>query len=428
MPILHLVAAHRRRRRARGVGAEVQAPRRVRRAGRSRSSKSESRACVLGVASAPALRRCRRCGRLGLVRGGLGAAARARGRRCPACRRSSTACGSRTSPTSTSASRRAATARVRSARSSGSRERAARTSSRSPATSSRVRAGEPLLRDCSARPRAGRSPCSATTTSRSAAIRSRRRPSSPSSSPATLLVDEGATRRAARPAGLDRGRRPARLPRGARPACELADPERRTSRILLCHFPHVARPAPAGRVRPRPRRATCTTARSACRIRARKIRLAHPSAPYTRRALPPAAATMHVSPGPRDDVRAVPFLRAARGDRARAAAQRLDRGAVEGQATIATDILARYAADAAREVDGRARARRERAARPRGVRIAERGRRRARRAARRASSGASSIPALGARSAGARARVPRSAWPTSSRRRSTWSSTRSPPE
>ena len=97
MPILHLsqligVAAGRRR-----VGAQVQAARRLRPAG-ARQARALRRAALrlAGAAAGGA--------RVGLVRGRLGAAPRARGAGCPGCRRSSTGSGSRTSPTSTSAS------------------------------------------------------------------------------------------------------------------------------------------------------------------------------------------------------------------------------------------------------------------------------------------------------------------------------------
>ena len=115
MPILHLsqligVAAG-----LEDVGAEVQAPRRLACGPCSRSSRSEREAprataarWQLGSrAGAPRGWRCR----LGLVRGGLAAARACSRSSSPGCRPSSTACGSRTSPTSTSAFPRAGGAR-----------------------------------------------------------------------------------------------------------------------------------------------------------------------------------------------------------------------------------------------------------------------------------------------------------------------------
>src|SRR4029453_8096160 len=52
--------------------------------------------------------------------------------------------------------------------------------------------------------------------------------------------------------------------------------------------------------------------------------------------------------GPRDDARPVSLRGEARGDRAGATFGRV----MDGQASISADILARYAADAAREVAG----------------------------------------------------------------------------
>ena len=85
-----------------------------------------------------------------------------------------------------------------------------------------------------------RTRCSATTTSRSAATRRRVRSNLHELAPATLLRDEGVDARAARPAGLDRRGAPAddRSPAGEdRP--ELALPRDADLRILLCHFPRV---------------------------------------------------------------------------------------------------------------------------------------------------------------------------------------------
>ena len=85
------LAADRRRRRLRGVGAALQAARRL---GRARPREAPGLKALAGSRRGRA--------RLGVVRGGMGAA-RHRDVAFPGCRPSSTACGSRTSRTSTSA-------------------------------------------------------------------------------------------------------------------------------------------------------------------------------------------------------------------------------------------------------------------------------------------------------------------------------------
>ena len=79
-----------------------------------------------------------------------------------------------------------------------------------------------------------------------------------------------------------------------------------------------------------------------------KIRFAHLRARLTEGMLPPGRRDAARLTGPRHDVRALPALRAARGDRARSA--RI--GLMEGHAVISPDVLASYAADAALEVEG----------------------------------------------------------------------------
>ena len=84
-----------------------------------------------------------------------------------------------------------------------------------------------------------------------------------------------------------------------------------------------------------------------------KLRLAHLGARATTAASTACRAARCTSRPARDDLRPVPVRRAARSDRAGATT-----GVMEGHAVISSDILARYAADAALEVNGRARPRR----------------------------------------------------------------------
>ena len=306
------LAARRRRRRARGVGAEVQAARRLRSRRSSRSSRSEAgpsaRASprVAGVAAG---------GIAGAVRGRLGAARASSTSPCPGCRRSSTGCGSRTSPTSISACPRAARARS-TGRSSGSPS-GSPTSSSSPATCSPGRRASERLRALLARlPPA--TPCSATTTSPT-----RRDPfSKPVGERRPRRRDaarrRGGDARAARPARAARRRRPAlvhaRAGRGRgssptrRPTCASCSATSRASStgcppgafhlVLAGHMhdgqiclPYAGRQGahrpPAGAVQPR--------ASTGGRRRAARLARA------------------------RHDVRPVPLLRPSGGDRARPA-------------------------------------------------------------------------------------------------------------
>ena len=278
-----------------------------------------------------------------MVRGGLGAAARARRARSPACRRSSTGCGSRTSRTSISASRRAARARS-SARSTWVEERQPDLVCVTGDLLSRPR-GEPTLlallerlahpyvvlgnhdlaisRDPFSQPVALGELAHGTLLSRRVGeleLRGRR------------VEIAGVDPRSwldKRPSGL----RPTRTP---------------TLRILLCHFPRALDRVPAGRLdlilaghlHARPDRAARTAAASCCsRIRARATRTGSTGA---------AATAMHVSPGLGTTF--VPFRFSARPE---ATELVLRCGhAWTATAVISPDVLARYAADAAAEVRG----------------------------------------------------------------------------
>ena len=277
----------------------------------------------------------RRCGSVGpgvrLVRGRLAAHAGARAaRRRPAAQRW-TGSGSRTSPTSTSARSRAALSRG-GARPSGC-ARAGPTSSSSPATCSRGRAD--ARRSTRRWPVSTPSPCSATTTSRSRAIRSRAPPSSTgcrgrcSSTSPRLIELRGVPVQVAGTA-----------PRVAGPVPE---PDAAAAfRILLSHYPACARPATSS-CSP----GTCTQARSCFRIPAGRSASRISGRPLSegvyRRGRRHAARLARS----RHDVRPLPLLRPARGDRAGSKI-----GIVEGHSVISPDVLARYAADAAREVRG----------------------------------------------------------------------------
>ena len=160
-----------------------------------------------------------------------------------------------------------------------------------------------------------RTSCSATTTSRSRATRSRGPSSSAGSSTGrccstrVVEVELRAARRARR-------RRPAHVAR-ARRASDFAEPATPTCSILLCHFPRALDRVRAGPLPPDPRRPParrpdrrCRTASAGCCSRIRGAR-------YARRRLPARRDGDARLAGPRHDVRAVSLLRPPRGDRAR---------------------------------------------------------------------------------------------------------------
>ena len=79
-----------------------------------------------------------------------------------------------------------------------------------------------------------------------------------------------------------------------------------------------------------------------------KIRFAHPRAKLVRGVVPARGSRAPRVTGPRHDVSTPPLLRPARGDRAGSKIG----GVTEGHSVISPDVLATYAADAAREVEG----------------------------------------------------------------------------
>ena len=197
---------------------------------------------------------------------------------------------------------------------------------------------------CSSACRPIRTSCSATTTSRSRATRSRSRSSSAGSRRGVLLADQSALVELrgleVEIAGVDPRSwlvvppEPLRAFRrgSADPALPLSAGPR------LCS----GRPVAADPLGPPPRRPDRAPLWACGRLL-----LAHPIVP-----LPPG----HLQPRPhddahfaraRDDVRAVPVLRAPGGDRARSTIR-----VMEGHSVISPDVLARYAADAAAEVPG----------------------------------------------------------------------------
>ncbi len=212
--------------------------------------------------------------------------------------------------------------------------------------------GEPRLRELVGGSECRRSRCSATTTWRSPATRRRVRRTCATSSPATLLRDDGVMLElrgrqvwiAGTAPAHDRSparRRSTRTRSPARPTCGCSSA---TSRACSTgSSPEASTSCSPG---------TCTTARSAFRTRA--ARSGSPTRPRATCAAStaPTPPSMHVSPGLGHDVRAVPLRRPPGGDRARAADSATLALRVEGQASISTDILARYAADAAGEVVG----------------------------------------------------------------------------
>ena len=157
-------------------------------------------------------------------------------------------------------------------------------------------------------------------------------------------ADEAATSSCAA-AGSDRRRRPGRTAAAAnRP--ELADPTAGSAHPAL-PLSRASSPLPRG-LPPRPRRPHARRADRASLPGGQAPARAPACAP-TRGPLPQAGGDAARLARARHDVRAVPLLRAARGDRARSA---IDPESMEGHAVISTDILASYAADAAREVTG----------------------------------------------------------------------------
>ena len=358
----------------------------------------------------------------------------ARGARSRACRRRSTACGSRISPTSTSACPRAGASRP-SARSPGSAS-GGPTSSASPATSSRIRAAcrccvrllaplerpvrrprEPRRRDHARsvlarggarRPRGG---------GRAAPRRGGRSSSYAACRVQVVGVDaESVPRRTRAPVGARRpGRRPPDPPLPLPRASRGKLPPGAFDLVLAGHLHagQICIPYPGGRLHARP---------SARRARRRGL--------YRRRGRRDARLAGH-----RDDVRPVPLLRPARGDRARApprAASASTLGGacnnplMEGHSVISTDVARRAMRPTRRSrstgVRGSSRAR------CRGTTASGSSRRTA------ASRSSSTSPSSGARPR--RRSGPRSSsaspstsggWPTSTRRPWTSSSTRSAP-
>ena len=199
-----------------------------------------------------------------------------------------------------------------SVRSTGSRS-GGRTSSASPATCSRGRAASRCCARCSSGSGI-RTSCSATTTWPSRAIRSRSPSRSSELEHGTLLADESVEVELRGRPRRDRRRRAALVARRAAerlPAvgCRPADP--------ALPLPGRSRHAsPAGRWRPRSWPGTCTRARSCSRTASAGC-CSPIRALATRRRLPREAARRCTSRRARHDVRAVPFLRPARGDRAR---------------------------------------------------------------------------------------------------------------
>ena len=180
-----------------------------------------------------------------MVRGRLAATPGRRGAASKVCRPSSTGSGSRTSRTSISGCRRAGDARC--VRPSSGWSSGTPTSSASPATSSRVARGSPNWRNgCDNS--TGATSSSATTTSPTAATRSRNA-SIPATlaaiSGVTLLSDESVERtvagRRVQIVGVDPRTYARREARPADAIDETAD-----LRILLCHFPGIARRVPEG--------------------------------------------------------------------------------------------------------------------------------------------------------------------------------------
>ena len=263
---------------------------------------------------------------------------------------------------------------------------------------------------------------SATTTSPSAATRSRSRSSCASSSRrrccstrARLLEVRGTARldrrrstravaRRSRARTSSPRRRPSRSCSPTSRACSTGSPTGAFDLVLAGHMHdgQICVPYPGG-----------------------KLRLAHPAARYTHGLYRRGGDGHARLAGPRHDVRAVPVLRAARGDRAR----RCDARPRLAEGTRAVDLDR-----GARPLRGRRGARGGRRAtgsskdqlpRHDGVRVSATRTARSRRAAPRASTAGASIPAVGARCRSACADVPRAHGRTSRPRPSTSSSTRS---
>ena len=120
--------------------------------------------------------------------------------------------------------------------------------------------------------------------------------------------------------------------------------------LLLCHYPRVLDQLEPGRF-DLVLAGHMHDGQIALPLPGRKVRFAHPTAPFNAGVYRSAAATMHVSAGLGTTF--VPFRFAARPEATELTLRAgLPDSAMAGQASISTEILARYAADAAKEVDG----------------------------------------------------------------------------
>ena len=236
-------------------------------------------------------------------------------RRCRGCRRSSTACGSRISRTSISASRRRARAVERARRvggASGSPTSSAITGDLLDASARRGRccasSSQRLPLPAFADPRQPRPRDLA----RSAGARVR---TSSDLEPATLLTRRGRDARAARARRLGRGARRARWScAGGRRSIPNALSRSADLRILLCHYPRVVDRLEPGSVRSRARRPHARRPDHDA-VSGRQGAVCAPDGALCSGASTGSAAGGHARLArPRHDVRPVPLRGAARGD------------------------------------------------------------------------------------------------------------------